>query len=148
LRARIDGLPVPRSVPFVDLRLQSVPFPQQRAIDGAEAIKKAIEPLPKRHRFDTEAGQHFINDEIVKNLSHLEIGNSNALNVRHSTICPLMVLRFEAGSHFYTIVARNINTSAASLLRASGLARRGIGKACSDGQYLTDWPTEGNLLRR
>jgi hypothetical protein len=43
----------------------------------------------------------------------LEIGNSNALNVRHSNICPLMVLRFKAGSHFYTIVARNINISAA-----------------------------------
>ena len=92
LRGRVDGLPPPRSVPFVDMRLQSIPFPQQRAIDGAEAIKKAIEPLPKRRRLDPEAGKHFINDEIVKDLSYLEIGNSNALNVRHSNICPLMVL--------------------------------------------------------
>src|ERR1700685_1213961 len=80
-------------------------------------MKKAIEPVPKCRRLDPEAGKHFISDEIVKNLSYLEIGNSNTLNVRHSNICPLMVLRFEAGSHFYTIVAPNINTSAVGSLQ-------------------------------
>ena len=52
LRGRIGGLSAPRSVPFVDARLQRIAFSQQRTIDRREAMHNAAEPVPKCRRID------------------------------------------------------------------------------------------------